>query len=398
MRKSDYFLNAMTYLASFISVFVLVSLLWFLFSKGASSLSLDLLKNPYWSQNYLGSVSEKQETYPLTQEVDGFYSEEWGVAFQDVITTQKKQVIEVVYIHPNSPLQSMVSLSANNQGEELIFEVGDQVEKIDYMDVSGQTKMTGSILSQSAEEVVMSLQQATTIESIYFKTEGGGIFGSLITTLYLIAISLVIALPLGVGSAIYLHEYAKQNKLNRWLRYGIETLTGVPSIVYGLMGVSVLFPVTQIVGATTVSILLGGLTMSIILLPVIMKSTEEALIVVPQSLRDGSYSLGATQFQTIFKVVLPCALNGILTGVLLSVGRVIGESAALVYTMGTFINDSPTLISQGTSLSLMIWSFMSQEQPSFELACAISIIILMIVFLINIVVKLIGKKFAKKFV
>ncbi|MPM87741.1 Phosphate transport system permease protein PstA [bioreactor metagenome] len=163
------------------------------------------------------------------------------------------------------------------------------------------------------------------------------------------------------------------------------------------MGVTVLFPITQLLGATTTSILLGGLTMSIILLPTIIKSTEEALIVVPQSLRDGSLSLGATKSQTIFKVVLPCAINGILTGILLSIGRVIGESAALIYTMGTFINDSPSLLSQGTSLSVMIWSFMSGEQPNFQLASAISIIILIIVLVLNFVVKAIAKRFTKKF-
>ena len=119
-----------------------------------------------------------------------------------------------------------------------------------------------------------------------------------------------------------------------------------------------------------------------------IKSVEEALIVVPQSLQDASLSLGATKAQTILKVVLPCCINGILTGVLLSIGRVIGESAALIYTMGTFISDNPTINGSATSLSLMIWSFMSSEQPNFELACAISIIILAIVLVLNIIVKI----------
>ena len=160
-------------------------------------------------------------------------------------------------------------------------------------------------------------------------------------------------------------------------------------------GVTVLFPVTQLFGATTTSILLGGLTMSIILLPTIIRSTEEALLVVPQHLRDASLSVGANQSQTIFKIVLPCAVPGILTGVLLGIGRVIGESAALIYTMGTFINDSPTLLSQGTSLAVQIWSIMSGEQPNYELACAISIIILFFVLILNFAVKIISKRFSK---
>ena len=205
----------------------------------------------------------------------------------------------------------------------------------------------------------------------------------------------MIALPIGIASAVYLNEYAKKSKFNMLLRSGIETLTGVPSIVFGLMGVTVLFPVTQVFGATTTSILLGGLTMAIILLPTIIRSTEEALLVVPQHLRDASLSVGANQSQTIFKIVLPCAVPGILTGVLLGIGRVIGESAALIYTMGTFINDSPTLLSQGTSLAVQIWSIMSGEQPNYELACAISIIILVFVLILNFAVKVISKRFSK---
>ena len=221
------------------------------------------------------------------------------------------------------------------------------------------------------------------------------ISGSIISTVYLLLVSMVIALPIGIASAVYLNEYAKKSKFNMLLRSGIETLTGVPSIVFGLMGVTVLFPVTQVFGATTTSILLGGLTMAIILLPTIIRSTEEALLVVPQHLRDASLSVGANQSQTIFKIVLPCAVPGILTGVLLGIGRVIGESAALIYTMGTFINDSPTLLSQGTSLAVQIWSIMSGEQPNYELACAISIIILVFVLILNFAVKVISKRFSK---
>lgn len=190
------------------------------------------------------------------------------------------------------------------------------------------------------------------------------------STAYLILVSLLIALPIGIASAVYLSEMAKKNKVNAAIRTGIETLTGVPSIVYGLMGVSVLFPITAAMGAKTTNILLGALTMAIILLPTIIRSTEEALRVVPQGLRDASLSLGASQTQTIFKITLPCAMPGILSGILLSIGRVVGESAALIYTMGTFINDQPGLLKQGTSLAVHIWSVMSGEQPNFELACA----------------------------
>ena len=208
-------------------------------------------------------------------------------------------------------------------------------------------------------------------------------------------ISLLIALPLGIGAAIYLHEYAAKNKITSGIRSAIEMLTGVPSIIFGLMGVAVLFPLTKLAGADTTNVLLGSLTMAIILLPIIIRSCEEALAIVPQTLRDASLSLGANQSQTIFKIVLPCAVPGILSGVLLSIGRVIGESAALIYTMGTYVNDSPTLLSQGTSLAVHIYNIMSSEQPNFELACAISIVILVFVFMLNLLVKLMSRRFNK---
>ena len=232
---------------------------------------------------------------------------------------------------------------------------------------------------------------------MFIKTPGGGIRGSLVSTAYLILVSLLIALPIGIASAVYLSEMAKKNKVNAAIRTGIETLTGVPSIVYGLMGVSVLFPITAAMGAKTTNILLGALTMAIILLPTIIRSTEEALRVVPQGLRDASLSLGASQTQTIFKITLPCAMPGILSGILLSIGRVVGESAALIYTMGTFINDQPGLLKQGTSLAVHIWSVMSGEQPNFELACAISIIILIFVLILNLTVKLLSRRLQKSF-
>ena len=251
-------------------------------------------------------------------------------------------------------------------------------------------------MSQSAKEIVAMLDtNATSIKSMYFKTPGGGIRGSIITTLYLIVVSLLIALPLGIAAAIYLHEYAKPTRMTGFIRSAIEMLTGVPSIIFGLMGVAVLFPITQVFGATTTNILLGSLTMSVILLPTIIRSTEEALIVVPSSLRDASLSLGANQSQTIFKVVLPCAVPGILTGVLLSIGRIIGESAALIYAMGTYVNDTPELLSQGTSLAVHIYNIMSSEQPNFELASAISLVILIFVLVLNISIKLLSKRFNK---
>ncbi|MDY5997211.1 MAG: phosphate ABC transporter permease PstA [Erysipelotrichaceae bacterium] len=398
MKIKDKIYNGLTYLSAIIGCLVLLSILVYVFGKGFSTLSIDMLKDDYWSKNYLVQIEENNEAGNYSYDQDIPFSSKWGIAFSDGVTSQKEKVITVEYIDPSSPLNSLLNMTSGAQYlSKVELHPGSMIEKIEYVDSNGTIKLAGKIMKMDAQTLADTLDDAQSINSIYFKTTGGGIRGSLIATLYLILISLALALPLGIAAAIYLQEYAKKNLINRLIRQGIETLTGVPSIVYGLMGVTVLFPITTIFGATGTSILLGGLTMAIILLPTIIKSVEEALIVVPQSLQDASLSLGATKAQTILKVVLPCCINGILTGVLLSIGRVIGESAALIYTMGTFISDNPTINGSATSLSLMIWSFMSSEQPNFELACAISIIILAIVLVLNIIVKIIGKKLDRSY-
>lgn len=397
-RFYDGILQALTYLSSGISVLVLAALFVFIFNRGWSSINMDLLTNNYWSENYnVEPVSEVADTTferPADLSEEAFFSEKWGIAFVDHVNAHKEEMILVEYIDENSPLYAMSDVSIRSNPQDFTMQVGMQVSRLSYTNEQGDTQLAG-IGGQTAQDVAQALDQATSVNSMFIQTTGGGIRGSIISTCYLLLVSLVIAIPVGVASAIYLNEYARKSKFNMMLRSGIETLTGVPSIVFGLMGVTVLFPVTQLFGATTTSILLGGLTMSIILLPTIIRSTEEALLVVPQHLRDASLSVGANQSQTIFKIVLPCAVPGILTGVLLGIGRVIGESAALIYTMGTFINDSPTLLSQGTSLAVQIWSIMSGEQPNYELACAISIIILFFVLILNFAVKIISKRFSK---
>lgn len=400
-KRKDGILNSITYLSSGISVLVLLAIFVFIFSKGFSTLGFDLLKGNYWSKNYLTSVETSHNqpgTFerPTSLHDDVAFSSKWGIGFVDARDQNGDPVVLVEYVDENSPFTYLKDESIKDKEVEMTTEVGYQVENLGYKNKEGKAQIAGGILSQSAKEVAQVLDdQAVSIAKVYYKTPGGGIRGSIITTLYLILVSLLLALPLGIAAAIYLHEYAKPGTLSGILRSAIEMLTGVPSIIYGLMGVAVLFPVTQLFGATTTNILLGSFTMAIILLPTIIRSTEEALIVVPQSLRDASLSLGANQSQTIFKIVLPAALPGILTGILLSIGRVIGESAALIYTMGTYVSDSPALLSQGTSLAVHIYNIMSSEQPNFELASAISIVILVFVLVLNISVKLISARLRK---
>ncbi len=401
---SDRFLQLLTVLSAALAVVVLTSLFVYIFSHGLSLINADLLRSDYWSLSKIVALDETRNqpgSYPRPENLGAevAWSEKWGVGFVDHLSHEKKQLVLIEAVAENSPLASAVDTSAGaNQGKPVAMSAGLQVEKIDFTDASGTADFTGMLASASAAEVAETLDRsAAKLTSMFIKTPGGGIRGSLVSTAYLILVSLLIALPIGIASAVYLSEMAKKNKVNAAIRTGIETLTGVPSIVYGLMGVSVLFPITAAMGAKTTNILLGALTMAIILLPTIIRSTEEALRVVPQGLRDASLSLGASQTQTIFKITLPCAMPGILSGILLSIGRVVGESAALIYTMGTFINDQPGLLKQGTSLAVHIWSVMSGEQPNFELACAISIIILIFVLILNLTVKLLSRRLQKSF-
>ena len=183
----------------------------------------------------------------------------------------------------------------------------------------------------------------------YKPSGGGGIKPFIISTLYTVGLSLLIATPIGVLSAVYLQEYAKQGKLVRVIRYSTEALAGIPSIVYGLFGAAFFVSALKF----GYSLLAGSLTLSIIILPVIIRTTEEALKVVPPSYREASLGLGATRFQTLYKVILPSAIPGILSGVILSMGRVIGESAALFLTAGTVYKIPTSIMSSGRTLTVM---------------------------------------------
>ena len=299
---------------------------------------------------------------------------------------------------PQSPLQSALNMQAGaayNTAHQIGAEA--RIRKIEYFDADGKKHTAGLLGRENSEQMIETLDsKAESLAACFYQTAGGGVNGSLITTLILIGLTILIALPLGIGAAIYLNELAPSNKVTNLMRSSIEMLSGVPSIVFGLMGMTMLFPITKLFGIDGPSILLGALTLATLLLPVIIRQTEEALKVVPNGLRMGSLSLGATQTQTIFKVVLPNALPGILSATLLSVSRIIGESAALIYTMGTAVNDNPRIGKGATTLAVQIWSVMSGEQPNFELATAISIIILVLVLILNISVKLITSRLNRR--
>ena len=211
-------------------------------------------------------------------------------------------------------------------------------------------------------------------------------------TFLLVLISCAIAVPLGIAGAIFLAEYTNgEGTLVRIVRVAAETLAGVPSIVYGLFGYLV-FVVALGWGYTLLG---GGITLAVMILPVIIRSTEESLRSVPVSFREGAYALGTGKVRTIFLVVLPAAASGIVTAVILAIGRVVSESAVLILTIGMIVNRMPTgILSSGTSLALNIYYF--YQQGLTDQAAATSVVLLFLVFIINLLAGGIGKLLAGK--
>ena len=217
-----------------------------------------------------------------------------------------------------------------------------------------------------------------------------GIKTMIVSTLMLIGLTLVIATPIGILAAIYMTEYAKKGKLLEIIRFATESLSGIPSILFGLFGYGVF-----VIGlGFRYSILAGALTMSIMVLPILIRTTEQALLSVPQSYREGSLALGAGKLYTIFPVVLRNAISGILTSVILSVGRVVGETAAIIYTMGSTIGMPDGIMSSGRSLSVHLY-LLAKEGVSFDSAFAVAVVLLVLVALINFLATTIAKHMGK---
>lgn len=217
-----------------------------------------------------------------------------------------------------------------------------------------------------------------------YTTENASMMPAIINTIEMTLLALLIAVPFGIFSAIYLVEYAKRgNKIVSIVRITAETLTGIPSIVYGLFGM--LFFVTTL--KLGFSILAGALTVSIMILPVIMRTTEEALMSVPDSYREGSFGLGAGRLRTVFRIVLPPAIPGILSGIILSVGRIVGETAALMYTAGT-------VAESGRTLAVHMY-LLSSEGLYMEQAYATAVVLLVVVMIINLTSSFIAGKITK---
>lgn len=221
-----------------------------------------------------------------------------------------------------------------------------------------------------------------------------GILPDILNTLYIILATVAVVLPLGVGAALYLTECAKHKRLVALIEYAAETLSGIPSIIYGLVGM--LF-FCQFLNFKT-SLLAGALTLVIMNLPTVMRTTQESLKTVPQSYREGAFGLGAGKWRVIHTVVLPGCIDGIVTGLILSVGRILGESAALLFTAGfahTLNGLFMGLKSAGATLTVALYVY-AKEEGEFEVAFAIAAILMMMTLCINLLADTIGKRFKKR--
>lgn len=224
-----------------------------------------------------------------------------------------------------------------------------------------------------------------------YTTENVSMLPALLNTLYMTGLTLLLAVPVGIFSAIYLVEYAKRgNWLVNIIRVTTETLQGIPSIVYGLFGY-LMFCIGMNLGYTLFA---GAITLAIMVLPVIMRTTEEALLAVPDSYREGSFGLGAGRLRTVFRIVLPSAMPGIIAGVILAIGRIVGETAALIFTAGTVATAATGLFDSTRTLAVHMYCLLS-EGLYMEQAYATAVVLLVLVLGINALSSYVAKKFTK---
>ena len=227
--------------------------------------------------------------------------------------------------------------------------------------------------------------------SLKYNSKNLSMLPSIINTLYLTFLTLLIAVPVGVFSAIYLVEYAKKgSKFVKLIRVTNETLSGIPSIVYGLFG----FLAFVIARSWGYSMIAGVITLAIMVLPVIIRTTEESLMAVDNSYREGSFGLGAGKLRTIFKIVLPSAVPGILSGIILAIGRIVGETAALIYTAGTVPDAATKLTSSSRTLSVHLYCLLNEGLHTDQ-AYATAVVLLVVVLIINALSSAIAKKISK---
>jgi phosphate transport system permease protein len=386
--------NSLAYILSSFGVLILGLILVFVFSKGYKMLTPGFLFGDYnvetTTLTYDKEVTSGAYTDP---NIDGVYfCSNWGIGLEDSTDNNQEKIVVINYMDNASPFNDM-----KNSADNTTFQVtlGSSLDNV--LLINGDSLELASAKG-GAEKMAQIFNKCSKLKSLTISTTGGGIRGSLISTLIMVGMTLVFALPLGIGAAVYLSLIAKNEKIKKVLMSLIDLAGGIPTIIYGLAGAIIFVPILNSMGLTNGgSLLSGALTMAILLLPIIIKTTIEAIKTVPASYRSASLALGASDTQTIFKVMVPNALPGILTAVLLAIGRIIGESAALIYAVGSAIKDKVILTQSSATLAIHIWSLCAGENPNYDASCGVAIIILLIDLILNLLVKLISYRFVKKF-
>lgn len=388
--RFGYIFNGITCAVSSISIIILAAMFIYIFLTGGKSINLKMLISDYNETAYFGSQTiEDTIVYDFKNNSEIYYSTIWGIGLKDEKDFNGNDIIYVAYIDAKSPLNNLTNTVDSSS---LSLEVGQAIKRILYIDNLTGLPVIG-IAKDGAKAMVGYLDSTTNITELYFSTLGGGIRGSIVTTIYLILLTLIIVIPIGVITATYLSEYAKDNSVTRLIRTLIDMLSGIPSIIFGLIALVIFIPfVCGVTEKSGGSILAGALTLSVMLLPIVIRTTEESINMIPKSFREASLALGASKTETTFKIVLPNAISGILTSVLLAIGRIIGESAALIFAIGTAIQDKVSVSGSSTTLAVHIWTVLTGENPNYSQGCAISIVILVIVLILNISVKLLAKR------
>jgi phosphate transport system permease protein len=389
-RIKDGFRLGSTYACGTMGILVLLSIFLYVLINGSSLLSWDLLSKDYHSETLsFEGDGLSASSFVMPEDAGSAVSSSWGIAFDDEKDLVGNDVVVISYLDVASPLRKLTTNEGGYLNEDNYF------TKAFFLDESGNNVL--ALAKEGAATVATNFEKGKTLTSLSITTEGGGIRGSLLSSLLLLGMSLLLALPLGISSAIFFTYFAPKKRYVIVLERMIEVTAGIPSIIFGLLGVAVFIPICDSLFFTQgASLLAGSFTMAVILLPTIVKTSEEALQEVPTSYRTSALALGSSERQTLYRVILPSALPGLLSGAVLSAGRIIGESAALVYASSAYIADYVSLNKGSATLAVEIWTLMAGENPNYRLASAISIVILLIVTILSLTAKVLSRLYLRK--
>lgn len=374
----DQALNTLIYLSVATTVGILLFIIGFILYKGLPGINKDFLTRSWDDKTTFVTVWVNHNTSMnvINQNSSGhYYISSLGITVKD-----EKGEVSIIKLDKDSPLLKAV----NRKGKVYKLKEKDRIVKINENNTKNLT----------LEEILSKLNGIEGEVQLKITRPGGGIVPMLVSTVYIILLSLVIATPIGICAAIYLNEYAKAGRTLKLIRFAIQNLAGIPSIIYGLFGMLVFVQL----GKMEYSILAGALTLSIMLLPTIISTTEEALKEIPKAHRESSFGLGASKLQTIQKIILPGALPGILVAIILSIGRIVGESAALIFTAGTIAQIPTGLVggeaSAATLTTKMYW--LIKESGDLKTASSIAVVLLILIIILNISSKMVTRIFLKK--